>query len=342
MKKINKVTFLLGSSILSIGLIAGVSTSCANHFAVINPSNIIQLNYNAKNTLLQSYTAEDWANQFSVHQYDNFINALNSINDSYLNSGFKIASSTASSVEVLNNAADNVLYINAIFKFQNSNQTLIINIDNLYIVPPTNITPPDLSIVSNPISIDQINLPVIYNTNPVNVLPSQWTYYINQISPENSLYIPNDLYYLKYRELAGDKIYKLTYAINEQYSVMLDINNYPDIIFNINISPNIDKIPNEKYILDLNDVEKYFPGYQIDNFDELPQIDIYQKLSEYVDNLGIYEPLVDCIDANDNTKVYNFVIIKSELINQISIQFTSNPNNSNSKIYFYSFKLKFK
>lgn len=342
MNKKHKIICLFGSSILSLGLFTIVSTSCANRFAIVNQSNYIQLTYNAKNTLLQSYTAQDWANQFSVKEYDNFINALNSIDKSYFESGFKITNLTSSSVEISNIASENVLYTNAIFRFQNYDQFLIININNLYVFPPTNISSPDLTLVAKPIVIDQINLPVIYNTNPINVLPSEWTYYINQISPVNSLYIPNDLYYLKNRELVGDKFYKLTYSINEQYLIMLDINEYPDIIFNINISPNIDKISNEKYTLNINDIEKYFSGYQMDNFDELSQVDIFQKLSEYVYNLGVYESLVNCIDSNDNSKVYNFQMIKSELIDEIIIQFTSNPNNQNSKIYFYSFKLKFK
>lgn len=338
-KKIKAILFTTLSA-LTLTTTICITTSCSNNFAINNNLEKIVIEYNAQNTLLQSYTYQDWAYKLQNKQIEEFISAINSIDNQYKNSQFIIDQNTSISVVPVDSSTSDVYYVNANFYFLNNNKEMLIKIKNLYFVPPTNITKPDLELVSTPVIINQIDLPVIYNTNPTLILDSEWTYYINLLSPGNTLYIPNDLYYIKSRSLLGDKKYKLEYVINPQYLNMINPDDFPNLIFEINISPNIDKIPCENFELTKDDTQNIFPSFGFDNFDLQNDIEIYNNLSKYVDNIGIYESLVNCIDELNN-KIYNFQLFKLEISKTIIISFTSNPNNENSKIYFYNFTLKF-
>lgn len=332
------LSFLIGvTSTIAIG----ISTSCSNNFATVTNVKTTTIEYNASNTLLQSKTILDWSNDFTNKNFNEFISIINAIDNQYKNSNFLIDNNTTCSIEQSNTNPDDLLHVNAIIKFYNYDHVLIVIVNNLYITPPSNLVGPNLNLVKNPIVINQVDLPVIYNKNPQTILASEWTYYINQLSPANEQYIPNDLYYLKSSSTIGNGVFKLVYSINNQYSSIIDPTLFPDIIFHINISPNIDKIPNETYILDSNEVSNLFPNVLYENFSTLTEIEIYNKLVQYVDGLGIYEQIVNCVDENNPSSVYHFQITYQDILKQISITFTSNPKNSNSKIYFYNFLLKF-
>lgn len=319
----------------------GVSTSCSNNFATVSNVKTTMIEYNASNTLLQSKTILDWSNDFTNKNFDEFISIISTIDNQYKNSNFLISNNTTFSIEQSNTNPDDLLHVNAIIKFYNYDHVLVVVVNNLYITPPSNLVGPNLDLVKNPIIINQVDLPVIYNKNPQTILSSEWTYYINKLSPEKEQYIPNDLYYLKSSSTIGNRVFELVYSINNQYSSMIDPTLFPEIIFHINISPNIDKIPNETYVLNANEVSNLFTNVSYENFSTLSNIEIYNKLVEYVDGLGIYESIVNCIDENNSSLVYNFQIIYQNILKQINITFTSNPKNSNSKIYFYNFLLKF-
>lgn len=339
MKIKNKIKFLSLIALSSIPILVLPLTSCSSN-ATINKMNTIYLNYDKLGSIILSKTLAEWQDEFQNNNFDDFIIGLNQINDNFKNINFEINSNTNATIDVYETISSSPIFINAIAKFQNESNILIITLNNLFIYPPQNLVHPNLELVQNPISIEQESLPVISNIDPTLVLPNQWLSYLNSVAPSGTTYIPNTLYYLKSKQFISSSVYQIIYTINDQYLPMLDINNFPNIIFNINVSPNINKTLKEEFVLNVSDVKEYFSGLTAIDVMNMSEVDVYNILFNYVKNLGNVKLLQNCVNPNTNL-VYNYLIINEPITNSIIIKFSSNPDLSDSTIYFYTFRLNF-
>lgn len=337
-RRIKKLMF--SASILSIPLI-GIGTflvSCSSTSATKMSKNNFQLYINEPTDELLRYTISEWMNKFTNHDYDEFqISIAHLLVQNNIN--FKFDELTQVNVNKLSTSSNSPILQNVNFTFINSNSTLSININNMLVFSDDYFDKPDLSIVNNPISINQKDLPQIYNTNPTLVLDSEWINSINAISPNNTIYIPNNIYYLKNREFTSVNNYELTFSINMQYSSMVNLEDYPDIIFNIKVSDDINKNFQENFTMNPNDVIKFFGTIDKEEILSMNNKELFNILSNYVLNLDNVAPLVNCLDQNNT--LYNYLIINQDISNSILIQFSSNPKTIDSTIYFYKFLLKF-
>lgn len=328
-------------STIAIPIIAITLTSCGNNnFAKVDSPIVTKLHYSQPSTILLSKTLSEWQNEFKKGNYDLFVQGLNEINNNFIDTNFKINEFTSATINSISSPSDNPIFTNVIVIFKNNNNILEITIDNLFVFPPNNIKHPNLELVKNPINIQQVNLSSIANIDPTIILANEWTTQLNNVAPNGSVYIPNTLYYLKSRQFISETIYQLIYTINDQYLPMIDSNNFPNIIFNIEISPNINKTLKKEFTLSSNDTKTYFPNISPNDILNMSEIQVYNLLCEYVAKLGNIQPIVDCINPSTNL-VYNYLIVDETITNSILIKFSSNPNTSLETIYFYSFRLFF-
>ena len=364
MKKKSKwlIFGLLSISICVTGTI--VLTSCSNSKNAkktdINKINLYFNNYNGEKCLspiLWEKSIYDWQNDFQNNNINSFIDGLSQINNDVMNKiDFVFNNSTNATIIPLDSLSDDTIFINALATFKNSNEILEIQIDNLLAYTNNNIQKPCLNLVNNgPIEINQVDLPSISNTNPEIITDQEWTQNLNSVYPgcddcpgsghSNSncpvdYYIPNTIYYLESRKYISSNVYQLIYKINDQYNPILDINEFPEIIFNINISPNIDKEIVTNFQLSNSDVVEFFPNLSKEEILSMNSVEVFNCLNNYVNSLPGVHSLIDCIDHQNNS-VFNYSISDQEITNSILIKFSSNPNLANDTIYFYSFTLEF-
>lgn len=339
MKKNSKLKIFGLITIASISLFAISLTACSSNKLATNISNkIYSIQYKNLNSTILSKTVSEWQNEFENKNYTDFIDGINQIDDQYKNSNFIINEYTIGNIYTVKTESDSPIFINAIATFKNNNEILEIYLNNLFIFPPSNIAHPNLELVENPITINQSSLPIIYNTDPTLVLSSQWMSCLNSVAPSGTTYIPNSIYYLKSKKFISETTYQIVYSINNQYLPMIDKEKFPDIVFNIIVSENINKIFKNSFILNNDDVLKFFNSNNSETILKMSQIDIFNCLNNYVNSLGNIEQISNCIDYSNN-EIYNFLIINEPINNSILIKFSSNPDNPNSTINFYSFKL---
>ncbi len=347
--KLNKKWLFIGLLSISICSISTVAlTSCSNSKnAVKKDTNKINLsfdnfvNQHCVSSILWQKSIYDWQNDFQNGNFYEFVNGLNEINsDSIKETGFEFNSSTSATIIPLNSISSNPIFINALATFKNNNEILEIEIDNLLVFTSNNLQKPNLDLINKgPIVINQVDLPSISNTNPNLVTDQEWTKNINNISP-NGYYIPNTIYYLHSKEYISANVYQLIYKINDQYIPILNESEFPDIIFNINVSPNIDKQIVTNFELNIDDINKFFPNMTKLDILDLNSINVFNSLNNYVNSLPEVHSLMNCVDSQSNS-VYNYAIYNQEITNSILITFSSNPNLENETIYFYKFILKF-
>lgn len=341
MKKINKYKIISMLSFAFIPISAVILTSCTgNKAATILESNTFKIHYHTLNQDILSKTVVEWQNEFSNNNLEPFIEGIKKIDNQYSQTGFIIDRNTTATINIINTPSSSTIFTNAKAVFKNKSEILEIYLDNLFIFPPANIVHPNLDLVKNPIEIDQISIPVIFNTDPTLVLESEWFNYLNSISPSGTQYIPNNLYYLDTKKFISEKIYQIIFKINDQYLPMINPDNFPNIIFNINVSPNIDKTYVSDFVLSPQEVQTYFPNLDSSAILKLSEIDIFNKLDNYVKGLNGVQQLVDCIDPATNN-LYNYFIIYEPLTNSMIIKFSSNPDTIENTINFYSFRLNF-
>ena len=341
MKKFSKL-ILFGISIIAITpIIAIVLTSCKNNQpASIKKSNLVKLHYSQLGSTILSKTLVEWQNEFQNGNIDQFIVGLKEINDNFIDANFEINDTTTATIIALNTPTSNPIFVNAIATFKNDNVCLEITLDNLFVFPPQNIQHPNLELVQNPIDINQTDLSEIANVDPTLITPNEWITNLNNVAPENSVYIPNTLYYLYSKQFISESTYQLIYKINNQYLPMIDPKLFPDIIFNIKVSPNIDKVLKTDFVINQESANEYLPNLNLDNALSISEIDMYNSLSKYVLQLGNIQSLHDCKIPNTE-HIYNYLVIKESITNSILVKFSSNPDSTTETIYFYSFRIYF-
>lgn len=341
MKRINKYNILGLLAFAFIPISACVLTSCSsNKNATILDNQIFKIYYPTLNQDILSKTLTEWQNEFSNNNLEPFVEGIKNIDGQYSQTGFVVDKNTHAKIYAINTPSSSPIFVNAKVILKNQNKVLEIYLDNLFIYPPSNIKHPNLELVSNPIEIDQTSIPIIYNTDPTTVLASEWFNYLNSLSPSGSKYIPDSLYYLYSKKFISEKVYQIIYKINNQYLPMINPNNFPDIIFNINISPNINKTYVSDFVLLPQDLQQYFYGLDSSAILKLSDEEMFYKLNNYVIGLNNVQQLVNCIDPSTK-KLYNYLVIYEPFTNSMLVKFSSNPDIIENTIHFYSFRLNF-
>ena len=337
-KKIKKLLFSL--SILSIPFVGiGVLlVSCSSTSPTKSVKQTFKLYIQDPSKELLKYTILEWENKFTNHDFNEFKESISSfLDENKIN--FEFSEQTMVNVITPSTQPNSPILQNINFEFINPDVVLSVYINNMYIFADNYFDKPDLSIVSKPIMINQKDLPQIYDTDPTLVLDSEWINSINAISPANTIYIPNTIYYLSNRCYIETNIYQLVFSVNPQYSSMVNLDEFPDITFHVLVSNDIDKKFEENFTLYSSDILKFFGTNVSADILSMTNSEIFNCLANYVLSLKNVAPLVNCLDNNNN--LYNYLIINQDINISILIQFSSYPYVVDSTIYFYKFLLKF-
>ena len=328
--------FLIAPLIISSPI---VLSSCASNFAHINSKQVIEYNLNAFDSKeLMFKSINEWQNEISLNEYQQLIDTINNLIDSQI----VVDDNASLFMNELNTNSDNELCKNVILQISNNNYIYNIYIKNMFNFSYKYIEQnlkPNSSLVSQPIDLNQSELSSISDVNIDSVNDNELINAINLVAPNNGFYIPK-IYYLKSKNLINDK-YTFIFSLNPSYKQIFEIlgvmNNWNDIVININVSISNDSNQQTSFNLNLNDISTFFQTTDINTIKTMSQIDIFNSLNNYINSLTNINNLPpNCLDKNNNLFNFNIVNLNNELI----INFSTNPNDNNNLIY-YRFILDF-
>lgn len=316
-------------------------------------NNVMILTYNidaTRDSNLYSHTITTWISFISNNNKQEITNLLSSIANS-------ISNDQDQEFQFSDNAyVDNVpipTYNNAnptrgdlLFVIKDDNKQYNVNLQNLFIYTSGAFTPPAKSAYT----FDQINLSTIENTNYVDIIDSTWTLAFNSTTNGNGFVIPPNLYVIKSKELrklenSNQEQYIIVYDIDldyrEQISLLSNASAFTSITVTVNLSPYLNKELKTNFNLDKAEINKAFGnGTTLSSIQAMSEVDIFNKLKLYVDSLQTIQPLRDCVDKNDSTKISDFtkqVSIGND--NELTIKFQTNSDYIET--YRYTFVLNF-
>lgn len=235
---------------------------------------------------------------------------------------------------------------NLLFVIKDDDKQYDINLYNLFIFASGIFIPPTQSTYT----FDQVNLSPIENTNYTEISDATWTLAFNSTTDGSEFVIPPTLYVIKAKaliksEIANQYKYVIVYDIDPNYkgqvSLLSNASAFTSIIVTVNLSPYLNKELKTNFTLDQTEINKAFgENTTLSSIQAMSEVDIFNKLKLYVDSLQTIQPLRNCVDKNDPTKVSGFskqVSIANS--NELTIKFQTNRNDIET--YRYTFVLNF-
>ncbi len=235
---------------------------------------------------------------------------------------------------------------NLLFVIKDGSKQYNVNLQNLFIYTSDIFIPPTKSTYT----FDQVNLPTIENTNYTDVSDSTWTLVFNSTTNGSGFVIPPNLYVIKAKVLiksenSNQHQYIIVYDIDPNYkgqiSLLSNSSAFTSIIVTVNLSPYLNKELKTNFDLDKAEINKAFGNdATLSSIQAMSEVDIFNKLKLYVDDLQTIQPLRDCVDKNDSTKISGFtkqVSIGND--NELTIKFQTNSDYIET--YRYTFVLNF-
>ncbi|MDE5651600.1 MAG: hypothetical protein K2H80_00860, partial [Ureaplasma sp.] len=198
--------------------------------------------------------------------------------------------------------------VNLNFDCSYNNNVYNIIVKNIYLFASSIFRPSYLFVAENSdqyLTFSQEELGSISNISYKDITSSQWKTQINdyflQANPKAKNWIIPDFGYIFKEDVEiGNNIYELHYVVNpiykEQISKLPNASQFGDIVIKIQISPYAGKELQTSFILETNDIKKFFNNAS--TFDDIinkSQEEIYQGLEKYVSSLTNIQPLRDCI-----------------------------------------------
>lgn len=233
-----------------------------------------------------------------------------------------------------------------LFVIKDGSKQYNVNLQNLFIYTSDAFTPPTKSTYT----FNQVNLSTIENTNYTDIIDSTWTLAFNSTTNGSGFVIPPNLYVIKSKELrklenSNQEQYIIVYDIDsnykEQISLLSNADAFTSITVTVNLSPYLNKELKTDFDLDKTEINKAFGNdATLSSIQAMSEVDIFNKLKLYVDSLQTIQPLRDCVDKNDSTKISGFakqVSIGND--NELTIKFQTNSDYIET--YRYTFVLNF-
>ncbi len=235
---------------------------------------------------------------------------------------------------------------NLLFVIKDYDKQYDINLQNLFIYTSDIFIPPTQSTYT----FDQVDLPTIENTNYTDVSDSTWTLVFNSTTNGSGFVIPPTLYVIKAKtliksEIANQYKYVIVYDIDPNYkgqiSLLSNASAFTSIKVTVNLSPYLNKELKTDFNLGQTEINKAFGNNTtLSSIQAMSEVDIFNKLKLYVDSLQTIQPLRNCVDKNDSTKILGFskqVSIGNS--NELTIKFQTNSDYLET--YRYTFVLNF-
>lgn len=242
--------------------------------------------------------------------------------------------------------SSNPTYTNLVLKITDLNTIYDITLQNMFTMSSTNFVPPS----NYYYSFDQVNLFAIKDTIYNTISNSAWTAVFNATNTLNYI-IPPNIYEVKskvYKVTTNSQyggIYTITYGISEDYvqqiNTLSNAKLFKDIVVVVNLSPYVGKVLETSFMLDQNAINKTFgEGTTIDSIRNMYELNVYERLKEYVANINTVQPLRDCVSKTDSTKIVGYQVSNSITSpNKLHIYFQTNFDSLDT--YTYTFVLEF-
>ena len=233
--------------------------------------------------------------------------------------------------------------VNLELKIKNNDSIFNVDINNLFIFASSHFKAP----TKYNYEFEQVNLSSIANESYKNINDAEWTNAFNATDKVNFV-IPKNIYVITSKKLEGNKLtftYTVDNAYIEQINSLSNKEAFKDITVVVTLSPFIDKKPQYSFKLN-NEQSKSIFGNDatIDTVNAMTELDIYNKLVEYVRTLENIQPIRNCIDPNDPNKIFGFdkrkVIISNSINATLIIKFKT--SDTSQKTIEYQFELEFK
>ena len=242
--------------------------------------------------------------------------------------------------------SSNPTYTNLVLKITDGNTAYNITLENMFVMSSTNFVPPS----NYSYSFNQVDLYSISNVAYNEINNSIWTSAFNA-SNSSSYIIPPSIYEIKsktYQPTTNTNyggIYTITYGVATDYvdqiKTLSNASSFKDIVVVVNLSPYIGKVLETSFKLDQSAINSAFgDNTTIDTVRNMYELDIYEKLKDYVATISTVQPLRDCISKTDSTKVEGYQLSNSITSpNTLYISFQTNSDSLNT--YTYTFVLEF-
>lgn len=343
-----KIFASLFASVITLGAVTPVISSCATTTEFKTKSYSLDV---LTNTTLNQYTSGDIIYAI-LNNNSNVIDVLlneveSSIQKTDNNTSFAFTSNVyfnATPHQEYN--ASNPTYTNLVLKIADGNIAYNITLENMFVMSSTNFVPPN----NYSYSFDQVDLYSISGVTYNEINNSSWTSAFNA-TDSSSYIIPPSIYEVKsktYQTTTNTNyggIYTITYGVatdyEDQIKTLSNASSFKDIVVVVNLSPYIGKVLETSFKLDQTAISTAFgEEATIDTIRSMYEIDVYEKLKDYVATISTVQPLRDCISKTDSTKVVGYQLSNSITSpNTLYISFQTNSDSLST--YTYTFVLEF-
>lgn len=331
-----KIFTSLFTSVMTLGAITPMISSCTTT-AVKLKTKSYSLDV-LTNTTLNQYTSGDIIYAI-LNNNSNVVDVVlseieSSIKKTDSNTSFAFSSSvyfSAKPVQEYNSS--NPTYTNLVLKITDSNTIYDITLKNMFVMSSTNFTPPS----NYSYSFNQVDLYTISDVTYSEINNATWTSAFNA-TDSSSYIIPPSIYEVKsktYQTTTNTNyggIYTITYGVATDYvdqiETLSNASSFKDIVVVVNLSPYIGKVLETSFKLDQTAISTAFgEDATIDTIRSMYEIDVYEKLKDYVATISTVQPLRDCISKTDSTKVVGYQLSNSITSpNTLYISFQTNSD----------------